>query len=110
MPRRKSFSSRLGARLRARRQARGWSQAKLAESVGVTPNYVGILERGEKLPTLDTLVALSRALDVSPADLLDDDRGGDPWIDDIVAVAKSVRQSRRAVALAVLRAIATESE
>ncbi|MGH7434838.1 MAG: helix-turn-helix domain-containing protein, partial [Polyangiaceae bacterium] len=46
----------LGTRIRAQREAMGWSQAKLAEVVDLTPNYVGALERGEALPTVLTLV------------------------------------------------------
>lgn len=86
--------------------AAGLSQAALAEKVGVTPNYVGILERGEKLPTLDTLVALAKALGVNAGELLDDTRG-DAWLDEVIAVAASVPKGRRELVLAVLKAMAT---
>lgn len=102
----RSFGARLGARLRAQREARGYTQAKLAEKIGVSPNYFGVLERGLKLPTLDTLIQLARALDVSPAELLGDVRPRDPWLDDVVAVASSIPEARRPLVLAVLRAIA----
>ena len=55
--------------LRVRRQA-GLSQEQLAFRAGVTRNYVGGLERGEKSPTLRTLDKLAEALGVSPLDLL----------------------------------------
>ena len=55
--------------LRARRQV-GLSQEQLAFRAGVTRNYVGGLERGEKSPTLRTLDKLAEALGVSPLDLL----------------------------------------
>lgn len=104
---RRSFGERLGARVRARRGAKGWSQAELAEAVGVGANYVGILERGQKLPTLDTLVALAKALGCSPAELLDDGATRDPWADEVLAVAASVPKARRDLVLAVLRALAS---
>jgi len=55
--------------LRVRRRA-GLSQEQLAFRAGVTRNYVGGLERGEKSPTLRTLDKLADALGVSPLDLL----------------------------------------
>lgn len=57
--------------LRLRRQV-GLSQEQLAFSSGVTRNYVGGLERGEKSPTLRTLDKLAEALGVSPLELVRD--------------------------------------
>lgn len=105
---RKSFGARLGARLRARREALGLTQAALAERAGVTSNYVGVLERGLKLPTLDTLITLAKSLEISPAELLGDVGVKDRWVDDVLAVASSVPESRRDLALAVLKTIATK--
>jgi transcriptional regulator with XRE-family HTH domain len=102
----RSFSARLGARLRAQREARGYTQATLAEKVGVSPNYFGVLERGLKLPTLDTLILLAKALEVSPAELIGDIRPQDQWTEDMLVVASSVPESRRGLALAILRSIA----
>ncbi len=48
----------------------GLSQEQLAFRSGVTRNYVGGLERGEKSPTLRTLDKLAEALDVSPLELV----------------------------------------
>lgn len=104
-----SFGRRLGTRIRARRTALGWSQATLAEAVGVGGNYVGILERGVKLPTLDTLVAIAKALKCSPAELLDDRPAKDPWVDEVVAVAATVPRARRELVLAVLKTLASHA-
>lgn len=98
----------LGGRLRERRDAIGWSQAQLAEAVGVTPNYVGVIERGEKLPTLEVLEAASRALGVTVGALLADD-APDAWADQAVALAQAVPASQRGLVLAVLRAIVAET-
>ena len=81
----RSFGARLGARIRARRTAKGLSQAALAESADVSANYIGVLERGVKLPTLDTLVALAKVLGCSAAELLDDPRAKDSWLDELVS-------------------------
>jgi transcriptional regulator with XRE-family HTH domain len=66
-----------GKRLREIRTARGMSQADLAVAVEdrggrLTSNYVSDLERGLKAPTLTMVLKLSRALDVSVAEILSD--------------------------------------
>lgn len=107
MARPRSFGARLGARIRARRTAKGWSQAALAEKVGVGANYLGTLERGQKLAALDTLFAIAKALGCSPAELLDDAQSKDPWVDEMMTVAATVPKGRRELAMAVLKAMAT---
>lgn len=59
-----------GAALRANRQARGLTQAELAERVGLAVEAYGRLERGLVLPRARTLVALARALGVTADSLL----------------------------------------
>ena len=46
------------------------SQAGLAEKAGVSPGYVGEIESGRKLPTLDILEKLALALDLPAYRLL----------------------------------------
>lgn len=103
------LGSRVGPRLRARREELGWSQAKLAEAAGITPNYVGVLERGEKLPTLEMLEALADALGMSSAALLaEDERNADSWLDRVVSAARAIAPQYRPLVLAFLRAAASQ--
>lgn len=53
-----------GAVLARLRRRRGWSQENLGFEAGLTRAYVSLLERGLRSPTLNTLMALSTALDV----------------------------------------------
>ena len=75
--------------------------------VGLSPNYIGLLERGLKLPTIDTLARLGKAVGVRPAELLDDARPGDDWLDAMVSVAATIPRQHRELALAVLKAMAS---
>jgi two-component system, cell cycle response regulator DivK len=43
----KEFASSFGQAIRSARQARGWTQAELAEAAGLSTNYLARLERGE---------------------------------------------------------------
>ena len=60
----------LGRRIREYRLHYRLTQAQLAESVGISTQFIGNLERGCAVPSLDTLLSLSYALDISPNDLL----------------------------------------
>lgn len=64
---------RVGARVRARREAECLSQEQLAQAAGLSRPYVGALERGEQGAGLEVLERLGRALRVSPARFLDDE-------------------------------------
>jgi ribosome-binding protein aMBF1 (putative translation factor) len=61
-----------GSRLWRVRKERGLSQERLAESTGLSTNFIGEMERGLKAPGLVVIVRLSRALGVSVQDLLID--------------------------------------
>ena len=58
-----------GQRLRERRVKLGLSQRALAGDL-VTPSYISLLERGERVPTLDVVVWLAQSLECDLADLL----------------------------------------
>ena len=59
----------LGQRIREQRRKKGWTMDKLAEKADLSVNYVGDLERGVKMPSLDAFIRIVEALDV-PADVL----------------------------------------
>jgi transcriptional regulator with XRE-family HTH domain len=47
------------------RKSKGFSKSRLAEKAGLHQTYIGLLERGERSPNLDTAKAIARALGVS---------------------------------------------
>jgi transcriptional regulator with XRE-family HTH domain len=59
--------------LKALRKRRGLSQAKLAEIIGVEQPTVQRWESGNRMPDLESLDALAKALGVTPGSLLDGD-------------------------------------
>ena len=59
-----------GRVLRRRREAAGLSQEALAAQAEVHRNYVGLLERGQRVPTILVVQQLARALGTSMSELL----------------------------------------
>ena len=59
----------IGKRIRFYREAKKWSQEVFAEKLGLSLTYIGMIERGEKIPKLDTFIKIANTLEVS-ADLL----------------------------------------
>jgi transcriptional regulator with XRE-family HTH domain len=50
--------------VKRRRERRGLSRARLAEMAGLSQPYIGLLERAERSPNLDTADAIASALGV----------------------------------------------
>lgn len=65
-----ALAERLGQCIARHRTARGISQEKLSELLSVDPKSMARIERGVVLPSLQRLVELSDALDVSVAQLV----------------------------------------
>ncbi|MCR4401338.1 MAG: helix-turn-helix domain-containing protein [Firmicutes bacterium] len=56
-----------GGRIRRLRRLRRMTQEDLAELAGLHVSYVGQLERGQRTPSVKTLDAIAKALQVDPA-------------------------------------------
>ncbi|MFE1442549.1 helix-turn-helix domain-containing protein [Streptomyces sp. NPDC058739] len=60
----------IAARIRAERERRGWTLARLADASGVSQAMISRIERGESSPTAVVLGKLSAAFQLSVASLL----------------------------------------
>src|SRR5688572_25304008 len=59
----------IGQRIAERRKLFGFSQARLAEALGVEPETISRLETGRSMPSLATLEAIAGALQIHVGDL-----------------------------------------
>lgn len=66
----KQIVSQFALRMRAYREAKGISQERLAEYANLHRTYIGSIERGEKVPSLVTVVKISKALNISISELI----------------------------------------
>jgi transcriptional regulator with XRE-family HTH domain len=62
----------LGRRVRSLRDAKGWSQERLAEHASLDRSYIAGIEVGARNPSLKALERLAAALSVRLAGLFED--------------------------------------
>jgi transcriptional regulator with XRE-family HTH domain len=62
----------LGEGIRKYRKLAGLTQEKLAEKVDLNPVYMGQIERGYKVPTVDVLLRVAKALKVRLRDIVNE--------------------------------------
>ena len=91
-------NSRVAAHIKAARTKRGHTLDRLAAETGLDKGYLSRVERGHKSPSIATVLKISRALDVSVAQLLgevlDDDAIQVTRADERVGLTVSKRQSK----------------
>ena len=62
----------VGQRIRAAREKKDLTQEELAALIEISPTHMSVIERGAKMPRLDTFVAIANVLEVSADSLLID--------------------------------------
>ena len=60
----------LGRRIRSLRQKQHLTQEQLAEAIDMSASFLGHIERGSRVASLETLVKLCNVLDTNPGFLL----------------------------------------
>ncbi len=60
----------VGMRIRQVRKAKGWSQGELAEKCGISMSFLGHIERGTRIMSMETFVNICTALDAGADELL----------------------------------------
>ncbi len=63
---------RIGSRLRKAREAKHLTREQLAEMLDLSDGYIGMLERGERMPKLATFLDIIEVLEVTADDILCD--------------------------------------
>lgn len=60
----------MGMRIRQVRKAKGWSQDRLAKECGISMSFLGHIERGTRIMSLETFAGICGALDIGADELL----------------------------------------
>ncbi len=60
----------IGMRIRQVRKAKGWSQDELAKKCGISMSFLGHIERGTRIMSMETFASICGALDAGADELL----------------------------------------
>lgn len=60
----------LGKRLKQKRMAESLTQEQLAEKTNLSVAYIGMLERGKRVPSLETFIVIADELNATADELL----------------------------------------
>lgn len=66
----KQILAKFGQKMQKMRQSKGVTQEELAARLGMHRTYIGLIERGERNPTIRTLYKIAKALKVYASELL----------------------------------------
>lgn len=61
-----------GKRLKALRLEHSLTQLELAEILDMSPNFIGMIERGERNTTVENVFKIARALNIKPSNLFEE--------------------------------------
>ena len=83
----------LAKNIKDRRNARGWSQEKLGELIGISRNSISEIELAKNFATPDTLVKLAKAMETDVYELFKPDNvKPDKTKDKIVKFSEEIRE------------------
>ncbi|MCM1004271.1 MAG: helix-turn-helix domain-containing protein [Candidatus Gastranaerophilales bacterium] len=61
-----------GKRLKSLRIDHDLTQLELAEILDMSPNFIGMIERGERNTTVENVFKIARALNIKPSNLFEE--------------------------------------
>jgi len=94
----------IAVEVRRARKDRGWSQLALAERADLSLNYVSLIERAERLPSIEVLLRLGEVLGTTLSRLLGASvEQDDPWLRETKALLRALPPEARPIMLGVLR-------
>ena len=97
----------VGRRIKEAREKRHLTQEELAARIDISPTHVSVIERGTKIPRLDTFVAIANALEVSGDALLLDvvDHAAESQASDLSAALEGLPWDEKRRILKVVRTL-----
>ena len=97
----------LGKKLKSYRAKCGWSLKECSERIGISTRYLADIERGDKIPKLETFILILNTLNASADDVLQDSLavGYEAKSNDILKQVEALEPAKRKQALNILECI-----
>lgn len=101
----------LGQRIRDERTKLRYTQEQLAEAAAINESYIGQIERGEKNPSLETVVSIANALGVTVDYLLQEEVHveSNSLVEELISVVKDKDPDELRLMLNICRMISEHS-
>lgn len=94
---------RFGEKIRKERLSNQLTQAKLAEKSNISTTFLGQIERGEKIPSLDTTLNIATTLNVTVDNLLcEDELYDDAVISELSLALSKISNSDKALLIDII--------
>ena len=100
-----SIRSKIGGVIRESRTQQHITQEKLAERAGLSTGMIGQIERGESMPSVETLDVLIKELDIDPRGLFCNSPVPNDELIELHCVISSVDSSQQHTLLKIARAL-----
>ena len=104
----KRLAQHLGQVVRRHRTKHAWSQAHLAELAEVSVDFLGLIERGQRLPAIMNLVRLASVLNVSTDELTggpQPEKFESPSLVEAKAILARMSEELLSIVLAMIRVV-----
>lgn len=97
----------MGKKLRSYRAKCGWSLKECSEKVGISLRYLADIERGDKVPKLETFILILNTLSASADDVLQDSLvvGYEVKSNDMIGKLQSLDTRKRKQALDIFDSV-----
>lgn len=96
----------LGMRIKKCRKTCGLTQEYLGELCSLSTSHIGHIERGTRIPSVDTLFRISSALNVSVDYLLSGSLSDSAYFDNIAAIIKGKNDKQIKAFLSAVKVLA----
>lgn len=97
----------LGKKLKSYRSKCGWSLKACSEQIGISTRYLADIERGDKIPKLETFILILNTLGASADDVLQDSlvAGYEAKSNDIICKLQTLDVTKRKQALDIFESV-----
>lgn len=104
-PRDRVLARKIGTAIARARLTRDWTQEQFAEALDISTNHVGMLERGQRFPSIPMIIQIATALGLSLDELLlEKNRDRRKAGSEAAQLAAALPDDLRPLAMAFLRA------
>lgn len=102
-------AKKFGRKLRSCRAKCGWSLSDCSSRIGISTRYLSDIERGDKVPKLETFITILNTLSASADEVLQDSlvMGYVPQSAELVKELDRLDEAQRKQAMDILRCVVT---